>query len=245
MLDYHVCVCVSVFVTKCFIALFCVHTGVLWPFHNICQLYYKTGLSNTEFIEFQMMACVWLKQRCKFCDAHCFMFRINALTAQQSVANKELTAGPSGFQPKITVLQAAWSWSLVHSSPSTCASDQCGIYTDSESKKNLIKSCLLGWPCQLWPANTAELLHANTAFYYVCLGSFIFNAKITKTKYTDDRRPLKKPTGGPDNDCLRKWGNKSTRLALKHGNKGRLMGKEYVYLIYYFITFIMYFFSIT
>lgn len=157
------------------------------------------------------MACVWLKQRCKLCDAHCFMFCINALTAQQSVANKEPTAGPSGFQPKITVLQAAWSWSLVHSSPSTCASDQCSIYTDSESKKKLIKSCLLGRPCQLWPAHTAELLHANTTFYHVCLGSFVFNSKTTKTKYANARRPLTKPIGGRDNDCLRNSGNKIKR----------------------------------
>lgn len=40
------------------------------------------------------------------------MFCIYALTARRSFANKHLTAGPSGFQPKISLLQAAWSWSL-------------------------------------------------------------------------------------------------------------------------------------
>lgn len=47
------------------------------------------------------------------------MFRFNALTARHSVANKHPAAGPSGFQPKITLLQAAWSWSLVHSGLAT------------------------------------------------------------------------------------------------------------------------------
>lgn len=67
------------------------------------------------------------------------MFRFNALTTRQSMANKYPSAGPSGFQPKITLLQAAWSWSLVHAGSATCASDQCGRKTleNTEAKKNL------------------------------------------------------------------------------------------------------------
>lgn len=63
------------------------------------------------------LACDWNKD--VNCGTYCFMFRFNALTARHSVANKHPAAGPSGFQPKITLLQAAWSWSLVHSGLAT------------------------------------------------------------------------------------------------------------------------------
>lgn len=163
------------------------------------------------------------------------MFCTYALTARRSVANKHLTAGPGGFQPRISSLQAAWSWGLLHSSPTTCASDQPGPNTleSSEAEKSRIKSRWAGPAGSLWPADTAQLLRANSSDSAGSRFGFFFLI-IPKT-HREQICKFRKTR--PSGILL----HKIMTLASRLDNKVRVMGNELEMFISATITFLTYY----